>query len=338
MKAQKTTISVTELQKTIKQWKSRKITDSTISKLLDLYLGLSAYMNSKHVYPIENFYDIKMSLRFSTTQSLIEAVKRSQSFEFILDENRKQIQAFYSPLWHDGNSKMTTNVGTCSTDSPQTLPQAFAQTFAVDNIYNIYTKGNSSNEEVSPTGDTPIDDISSKKNIVTDESLAAAKEFFHLINGDAAQKAQILTPLINWFQLHEGLTRKHACDNLIYMVNELLVPYFAGQARFMKSTHIGRLCWLNNLLKTAHGQHLLIDAAKSSRQKREQTTRETRKNQRDNHPLNEFEWTDPESGMRFYDDEVEGMVNIPEDAQPRPSAAAIWNVLSKLWVLPATNQ
>ena len=75
MKSLKTTISITELQKTIKIWRSRKITDSTIPKLLDLYLGLTAYMNDKHIYPVENFYDIKMSLRFSTTQSLIEAVK-----------------------------------------------------------------------------------------------------------------------------------------------------------------------------------------------------------------------------------------------------------------------
>ena len=77
MKSLKTTISITELQKTIKIWRSRKITDSTIPKLLDLYLGLTAYMNDKHIYPVENFYDIKMSLRFSTTQSLIEAVGKS---------------------------------------------------------------------------------------------------------------------------------------------------------------------------------------------------------------------------------------------------------------------
>lgn len=34
MKAHKTTLSVRELQKTIGQWKSWKITDSTVSKLL----------------------------------------------------------------------------------------------------------------------------------------------------------------------------------------------------------------------------------------------------------------------------------------------------------------
>lgn len=204
----------------------------------------------------------------------------------------------------------------------------------IELTYNIYNKGNSSDEELSPEGDKPLEDNSDKKNIVTPESLATAKEFFHLINEDSAQKAQMLTPLINWFQLHEGLTRKHACENLVYMVNELLIPYFASQTRFMKSNHIGRLCWLGNLLKSAHGQHLLNDAAKDSRLKREQQTRDTRKNQRDNHPVSEFEWTDPETGTRFYDDDDEGTVNIPEDALPRPSAKAIWNVLSNQWTSP----
>lgn len=329
MKALKTSISIMELQKIIKQWKSRKITDSTISKLLDLYLGLTAYMNEEKVYPIENFYDIKMSLRFSTTQSLIEAIKRSQSFEFIQDDKAKQIKAFYSPLWYHTNSKNKTNEIINTTSASPNL----SQTFAEDNIYNnIYTKGNSSNEELSPTGEAPSKNFSSKTNIVTPESLATAKEFFHLINENSTQKAQMLTPLINWFQLHEGLTRKHACENLIYLVNELLIPYFASQARFMKSNHTGRLCWLNNLLKSPHGQHLLNDAARTNREKRKQVVHETRNNQRSNHPLSEFEWTDPESEMRFYDDEVEGMVNIPEGAPARPSAEATWNVLSNKWV------
>ena len=55
MKAHKTTLSVRELQKTIGQWKSRKITDSTIAKLLELMLGMTAYMNEDAVYPVENF-------------------------------------------------------------------------------------------------------------------------------------------------------------------------------------------------------------------------------------------------------------------------------------------
>lgn len=333
MKAQKKSVAVAELQKTIRRWRSCKITDSTISKLLELYLGLTAYMNDERVYPVENFYDIKLSLRFATTQALVEAVKQCRSFKFILNDERSRIQAFYSPLWRDEKSENSTDHSTVPAAVPQNLPQAFAQTFAADNIYNINTKGDSSEEEFSPSGDEPSDKIPTQKNIVTPDSLAAAKEFFHIINGVPAQKGQMLTPLIDWFQLHEGLTRQHACENLVYLVNELLIPYFAGQVRFMKSNHTGRLCWLGNLMKFAHGQHLLNDAARESRKKREQAVLANRSTQRNNHPLCEFEWTDPESGLRFYDDAIEGVVNIPDEAQPRPSAEAVWNVLSEEWVI-----
>ena len=75
MKAHKTTLSVRELQKTIGQWKSRKITDSTIAKLLELMLGMTAYMNEDAVYPVENFYDISKALKFKNARYLVEAVR-----------------------------------------------------------------------------------------------------------------------------------------------------------------------------------------------------------------------------------------------------------------------
>lgn len=114
-------------------------------------------------------------------------------------------------------------------------------------------------------------------------------------------------------------------------MNELLVPYFASQERFMKSTHVGRLCWLSNLLKSAGGLRMLKDAADAGRRQRVQNLADMRGEQRNNHPLCEFEWTDKESGLRFYDDPLEGMVNIPDDAPPRPGAKAEWNVLSGEW-------
>ena len=37
-----------------------------------------------------------------------------------------------------------------------------------------------------------------------------------------------------------------------------------------------------------------------------QNLADMRGEQRNNHPLCEFEWTDKESGLRFYDDPLEG--------------------------------
>lgn len=298
MKANKTTLSVRELQKTIGLWKSRKITDSTIPKLLDLYLGVTAYMNEEAVYPVENFYDLSLSLKFKNARFLVEAVRQSSSFGIVPDANVYGMKSFYSYLWKEKGA---------AESLPENLPQK-------DIYNNISTK------------DIPIGNPCS-----AEECMEAARHFFHLINENPAQKAQVFTPLINRFQQQEGLAREDACANLVHLVNELLVPHFAGQARFMKSNHTGRLCWLNNLLKSAHGQRLLNDAAAAGRLKREQALREMRSGQRNNHPLCEFEWTDAETGMRFYDDPVEGMVNIPDDASPRPAADSVWNVLSNNW-------
>ena len=74
IKALKQSVSISETQKMIHQWMGRVINDPTITKLLDLYLGMPAYMNSQGIYPHCNFYDIRLSLRFSYTSTLVAAV------------------------------------------------------------------------------------------------------------------------------------------------------------------------------------------------------------------------------------------------------------------------
>lgn len=302
----KTTLSVRELQKTLGQWKKRNVTDTIESKLLELYLGVTAYMNGEQMYPLENFYDIGRGLRFRTTKCLTDAVRQCGSFGIVPGENIYGMNAFYSVLWYD---RLPEEEPTA--DSSDIL-QCKCQ---MDDIYNILT----------PKGDD------AEKTASAGETVAVVKAFFHRVNEDLEDKAQIFTPLIDWFQLHEKLTRSEARNNLVYLVNELLVPYFARQKRFMQSTHAGRLRWLQNLLKSAHGQHLLNNAARAERLQREQDGRELHANQRRNQPISPFEWTDAETGMRFYDDELEGAVHIPDEAQPRPSAQAVWNVLSASW-------
>jgi hypothetical protein len=128
-----------------------------------------------------------------------------------------------------------------------------------------------------------------------------------------------------------GIAEQNAAATAAGLAADGLVPYFASQERFMKSTHVGRLCWLSNLLKSASGLRMLKDATDAGRQQRVQNLADMRSEQRNNHPLCEFEWTDKESGLRFYDDPLEGMVNIPDNAPPRPGAGAEWNVLSGKW-------
>ena len=215
-------MSVAGLKKMMHIWKSRNITDSTTTKLLELYLGLTAYMNSRKIYPQENFYEIRNSLRFSTTQALIEAMKRSQAFPFVTDPETGAVKAFGSPLYHETNSEIHTEKD--NGPASQTFAQTFAQTFVPTdnnniNNNNIYT--NSTNERTSfrsssPEKDSPKDDSGnlSEENFPgqgnsTTETLPtiAAKEFFHRINTSKGEKAGILIPLIDRFQQQDGIER-----------------------------------------------------------------------------------------------------------------------------------
>lgn len=144
MKAHKTTLSVRELQKTIGQWKGRKITDSTIAKLLELMLGMTAYMNEDAVYPVENFYDISKALKFKNARYLVEAVRLSGAFGIVPGDNVYGMSSFYSYLWKEKEK---------TDDSAETLPVTLPVKLPQGDIYNIYTiqdnKNNTSSGRIS---------------------------------------------------------------------------------------------------------------------------------------------------------------------------------------------
>jgi hypothetical protein len=159
------------------------------------------------------------------------------------------------------------------------------------------------------------------------------RKFFHKVNAKPTEKVEVLEPLVAYFlQQNVGLTRKEACADVVYLVDELLIPYFTAQEKFLRMKHNGRLAWLKNLLKSSHGRDLLKKAVETGKlrrlQQHQQALAEVKQN---NRPLSPHEWTDPVSGVRFYEDAVEGIVTIPKEAPPRPSDTAFWNVFKKSW-------
>ena len=135
IKALKQNVSIREIQKMIHQWKNRGINDPTVTKLLDLHLGMPAYMNESGIYPLCNFYYIRIALKFSYTTALITAVTDCHTFGLIWDEGHTKIIAFYSPLWYHKSDKETKNV-----------QQDSAQDSAFFNSNILYT----SNPQLSP--------------------------------------------------------------------------------------------------------------------------------------------------------------------------------------------
>lgn len=319
IKALKQTVSISEMQKMIHQWKKRGINDPTITKLLDLYLGMPAYMNIQGMYPLCNFYDIRLSLRFAYTSTLITAVTNCQSFGMVWDDTHTKIIAFYSPLWHQ-KKKETPQ------DSAQKTPQDLAfNNNIIYNINNIYPPEDS--RKGDPDGKHTPDKA---ENTKADPS--PATEFFHRLNTTPEDKKQVLVPIIDRIAAGRNYTRPRALQTLVILVNRFLIPHFDSNPRFDKSTHTGRIIWLKNLMKTSRGQAMLEQAAARMGQEVEKELEEKRRTRRAFRPISPAEWKAPDSGTRYYDDPIDGKVEIPGDAPPRPTETAIWNVLSHEWI------
>lgn len=111
IKALKQNVSIREIQKMIHQWKNRGINDPTVTKLLDLHLGMPAYMNESGIYPLCNFYYIRIALKFSYTTALITAVTDCHTFGLIWDEGHTK--SSHSTLLY-GIIKVTRKQKMCS--------------------------------------------------------------------------------------------------------------------------------------------------------------------------------------------------------------------------------
>ena len=305
MKPIKNSIPIRELQTLLRQWRRKGLTEGALLKVLELYLGLPNYMIEQGVYPVHSFYEIAMALKFRTVTMMVEAVKRAGDFGWLPGDNKQNIDCFWTPLWKE--------VGQSPADLPAELHADLHAKLQVGYIYNNINNNNISPSEINPSEE--------------------GRKFFHELNANPGEKAEVLQPLIMFFQQQEtGLPREEACADVVYLVNELLIPHFIAQERFLHMKHNGRVAWLKNLLKSSHGRDLLKKAAEAGKQRRltqkQQALAEVKLK---NRPLSPHEWTDPVSGKRFYEEDSEGVVTIPAEAPPRPSEKAFWNVIKCSW-------
>lgn len=351
IKALKQSVSIRETQKMIHQWKAKGITDSATLKLLDLYLGLTHYMTAEGIYPMRNLYQICQSMKTTHTTTLLENIRKCGSFGLVWDENQTSLLGFYSPLWCDG--RKNTAAKTADSVADFTVPVASPATTAanpatIDNsniIYNnIYPpedsrKGYSAGNEAQNPEETDAAETNPAKtpsetpdggNISSSPSLAAA--FFHRLNTNPEDKKRVLVPLIDRIATKHNYTRPRALQALVILVNQFLIPYFDSDPRFSRNSHTGRIIWLQNLMKTRHGQSLTDQAVARLGSELSKGLEEKRRKLREFRPVSPFEWEDPDKDIRYYDDPIDGKVEIPENAPPRPAETAIWNVLSEEWI------
>ena len=365
-KALKQNISICEIQKMIHQWKARGISDSACLKLLDLYLGLPPYMTAEGIYPLRNFYQISQSLKTTHTTILLENIRKCGTFGLVWDENHSKLLGFYSPLWQEvqkkGTAQNTDSVAGSATTVASPATTAANLATADNNIlYNINNNISPSENSLENSLENSSENLSEIPSEISLENLSenpsknlseiplenpdgtphgdeapkassSAKEFFHRINANPKEKQAILVPIIDRIATDRNYTRRRALDALVILVNEFLIPHFDAQSTFAKTSHNGRIIWLQNLIKTRYGEKLIQQAAQKLGETLLKNLEERRKKLREFRPVSPFEWKDADKDIRYYDDPIDGKVEIPADAPPRPCDTAIWNILSKEWM------
>ena len=341
IKALKQNVSIREIQKMIHQWKAWGVSDSACLKLLDLYLGMPHFMNEDGVYPINNLYQICLALKTIHTSDILEYIKKCKSFELVWNENRTEILAFFTPLWHHQSTNSIS-----APVSPAVSPAETNSKTNINILYNInniyppedsrkgYSAGNGvRNAEETDSRKTPSEiPAETPDGGKTSPAPSSATDFFHRLNATPKDKKQVLVPIINNIATSHHYTRPRALQGLVILVNQFLIPYFDSDPRFSRISHTGRIIWLQNLMKTRHGQSLMGQAIARLGSELNKDLEEKHRKLREFRPVSPFEWKESDKNIRYYDDPIDGKVEIPENAPPRPAETAIWNVLSKEWV------
>lgn len=133
----------------------------------------------------------------------------------------------------------------------------------------------------------------------------------------------------------EKFTDEEAREIMRILMYDKVKKYFTHQDRFFKNrSFTDRVSWLANLLAHGYGKSMIREAVKmfkSSRQKQERKAQqEAMKNVRSNRPVSPHEWM--QEGQRCYEDQLDGICLIPEEAPARPSETCHWNPFQQVWV------
>ena len=339
--------AVLEFQKMLNQWKSRKITDAVSNKLMRLLFGIPEFLCELNYYPIENFNQIRLSLKFRDTQSFAEALRKSQVFGIIADTETETIVGFYSPFLFDEDpekvvQKVRQNRAENKNNSQHLFGNIITSSGCSKYLYNILYNNFSPSITVAAALQSSNSNSEKKKreqpakHEMYSSSEEDVKKFFHDVKLDNDRKVELYDRLRRDYSVENHASDEEAREYLILLVQKYLIPHYTGDERFAGTKYRGKFIWVKNLLTSPYGIKLKKkakeDAKKMMQQRMAELVQLQLRDSRSNHPLSEFEWTDYETGLRFYDDDIDGRVQIPDFAEPRTSANAQWNVISNKWV------
>lgn len=316
--------------------------DASSAKIFRLYLGEEGFMNEMGVYPCENFYDLRLCMRFRNTQEMLLAMRSSGLFGHIVCKDDGCELALYSPLWYEGATEMTRaewdaahhkqtifddtetdDTSSYASKTPSKTPSKMPS--KMQSPYNIYTLSKNNTKEKE------------NNNIRTDELLEG---FFKRLLNSEAQKKALLGPVADKMRQMGKLDNAQAEEAVAYLCSHQLTNYFLFQeTRLRGHKYSNWLIWLRGLLHHKYAGQLITQALQEytallKKRTAEQARRERARREEERRsfqPNSPFEWTDRTSGKRQYDDPYDGVVSIPNDAPPRPTPGCAWHPMRNVW-------
>jgi len=173
---------------------------------------------------------------------------------------------------------------------------------------------------------------------VCEERLQKVCDYFNQLNNGTSEERYILTTLVQMIKTQLNLDETKAVKVMIEIVNNNLIIHFAKhKGDFVGRKDPGRLSWLNNWLK-CQGVASAIRQAQEALQQRAtsaqfQAEREAQHAAaRQHRPNSPYEWTDPASGLRYYEDpRNHHEVALPFDAPFCPGEHYFWNKIKRSW-------
>lgn len=309
-------ISYSTLGSMIYRWGKFGLSDSSISKMLQLWSGyiLQDLLDEQGQWSRQELWQVAKRLGYKTTLDLLTDVRRTRFFQIEVTA-KGEVLSVASPVWNKSVKK-----------SLQNAPQ------------NGSGLNNTSINNPTGSNDTPLVDD------------ASTPELWELKRDNAAAR-RIVADYFAWLQkqtdanstalMRQLLELCKTQELLRILIDTQLIPYLSEQKNFFKNSFIRspdkRFFWLRNLFKPRFVSRMVTRAQQVQKQLSFATAADAHRIQQDayrqHHPLSLYEWSDPD-GQRFYD--YQGTTQaIPAQADPRPTQESVYNFIANQWIQPS---
>lgn len=320
-------VSIPTLGSMLYRWGRYGLSDSSISKMLQLWSGttLQDLLDERGRWPRRELWQVAKRLGYKSTLAMLTDARRTQCFE-IIATSTGEVQSVASPVWHAAHPKVPQNGSALNNNSNNNNPTGSNAGALV--------------EESTPELWALKRDHAAARQLVQDY-------FTWLLRQSDATHTAVVRQLLELCQhprdaqghliADQQLDDSQAKELLDHLILTQLVPYMADNKTFFKPDFMRdpskRIFWLRNLFRPRFLNRMVGNARRHLKRQSFAIVAEARRIEQDahrqHHPLSPFEWSDPD-GQRYYDYNG-GVQHIPADAAPRPSESSLYNFITSDW-------